>query len=207
MRVKICGITNIEDAQICTEYGADALGFIFHPDSKRFITPPAAKEIISKLPLFLTKVGVFVNVKQDYVNNIANEIGLTAVQLHGDESIEYTSRIELPVIKSFRVDDSFDYSQLMQFSEHSILLDAYSKANYGGTGKKFDWNAIPSELRNRIILAGGIAKENIEEIYNEIRPQAVDLSSSLESAPGKKEHQKVKSFFNLINHIRHSRNH
>ena len=202
MRVKICGITNIEDAQICTEYGADALGFIFHPDSKRFIAPAAAKEIISKLPLFLTKVGVFVNVKPDYVNSIANEIGLTAVQLHGDESIEYTMRVELPVIKSFRVDDNFDYSQLMQFSEHSILLDTYSKGHYGGTGSTFEWNAIPSELRNRIILAGGIAEENIEEIYNEIRPQAVDLSSSLEDTPGKKDHQKVISFFNLINQLR-----
>jgi phosphoribosylanthranilate isomerase len=198
MRVKVCGITNTDDAAICTELGADALGFIFYPRSKRYIEPAKAKEIIQKLPLFINKVGVFVNADLQYVNDIAADTGLTAVQLHGEEDSKYAEEIKLPVIKSFRVNRDFDFNLLKQFNKAVILLDTLSNSAYGGTGEVFHWEIIPEYIRKSIILAGGISTENIEKVYSEINPQAVDLSSSLEEKPGKKDHNKVRNFFNEL---------
>ncbi|MDZ7763644.1 MAG: phosphoribosylanthranilate isomerase [Melioribacteraceae bacterium] len=140
------------------------------------------------------KVGVFVNEDVDRVNQIANELKLNAVQLHGDEDLEYCEKIKCPVIKAIRVDENLN-DNLKKFSNYIILLDSKDTKEYGGTGQKFNWNLIPKSSRNKIILAGGVSEDNIDEIYHSINPQAVDLSSSLEIEPGIKDHEKVKSFF------------
>lgn len=202
MRIKICGITNYEDAKLCCDLGADALGFIFYEKSKRKISVGDAKKIINKLPVFVGKIGVFVNEDLAIIENISKEIKLTGVQLHGDETPEFVELLKLPIIKSFRVNSGFDFSVLIKYSVCKFLLDTYSKEDYGGTGQSFDWNVIPTGIRSKIILAGGISIENIEHIFNNVRPEAVDLSSSLEKYPGKKDEIKLKNFFHKINLLR-----
>jgi len=202
LKVKICGITNTDDALFCEKIGANALGFIFYEKSKRFINPDEAAKIISKLSPFTAKVGVFVNSSTQEVNKIAGKIKLNAVQLHGDETIDNVSEIDFPVIKSFRINEQFDFNILKDFKNISYLFDSYSKDEFGGTGKKFNWHLIPEELEGNFILAGGISIENIEKIFSEIKPKAIDVSSSLEISPGIKDHKKVKDFFNKINSLR-----
>jgi phosphoribosylanthranilate isomerase len=148
------------------------------------------------------KVGVFVNETFENINKISILTGINVVQLHGNENPNIIKSISLPVIKTFRVDDNFDYSRLNQYREYSILLDAYSENDFGGTGYKFNWEKIPFEIKNKIILAGGISSENIEFIYKNINPAAVDLSSSLEITPGKKDKKRMGKFFNKVNLIR-----
>ena len=203
MKVKICGITNIDDASLCENLGADALGFIFYAKSKRYIEPIAVRKIIEKLSPFTVKVGVFVNESAKNINEIASTVRLNAVQLHGDEKPDILKEIDFPVIKSFRIDESFDYSTLSKYKDVSYLLDSYSVNEYGGTGKKFDWEKIPISLRHKIILSGGVSSENIEYIFTQIKPKAVDLSSSVEIVPGKKDKNKLNEFFNKINYLKH----
>jgi phosphoribosylanthranilate isomerase len=198
MKVKICGITNIEDAKLSSELGADAIGFVFYKKSKRYIQPKEAKVIIEQLPAFLLKVGVFVNDTAEEINRISKEIKLNLVQLHGEETPELVDSIDLPVIKAFRVNNDFDYSLFSKYKNCSFLLDAYDEKEYGGTGKRFNWEIIPNEIKSKIILAGGVSSENIEIIYNKIKPYAIDVSSSLEIGPGKKDPNKLKSFFKKI---------
>jgi phosphoribosylanthranilate isomerase len=202
MRIKICGITNYEDAKLCCDLGADALGFIFYEKSKRKISVDDAKEIINKLPAFIGKIGVFVNEDLSIIEKTSKEIKLTGIQLHGDETPEFASLINLPVIKTFRVNSEFDFSFLEKYGRCKFLLDTYSKEEYGGTGQSFNWNVIPTRIRSKIILAGGISIENIEHVFKNIQPEAVDLSSSLEKYPGKKDKIKIKNFFNKINSLR-----
>ena len=191
MKIKICGITNTEDALAAESFGADAVGFIFYKKSKRYVTPKQAEHIIKTLSPFTTKVGVFVDETFESINKISKQTGINVVQLHGDENPDIIKSISLPVIKAFRVDDNFDYNKLNQYQEYSILLDAYSENNYGGTGNKFNWKKIPFEIKNKIILAGGISSDNIEFIHKEINPAAVDISSSLEITAGKKDKKKM----------------
>jgi len=202
MKVKICGITNVEDAMLCSSLGADATGFIFYKKSKRYIAPEKAKEIIKQLPIFLLKVGVFVNERPEKINRIAKQINLNVIQLHGDETPEDIDVIDLPVIKAFRVGKAFDYKVLSNYKNCSFLLDSFDEKEYGGTGKKFDWKNIPEELRDKIILAGGITKKNLESIYMKISPYAIDVSSSIESLPGKKDVTKLNDFFSELNKLR-----
>ena len=202
MRVKICGITNLDDANLCCELGADAVGFIFYEKSKRFINYESAGRIINSLPAFITKVGVFVNENIDTINASAQKIGLNAVQLHGDEKPSDIDKINLPVIKSFNISEQFDFTRLKYYGNASLLLDTYSKDQLGGTGISFDWSLIPEDLQKKTILAGGVSAANIEYIFNNIKPQAVDLSSSVESFPGKKDHTKLKEFFKIFNQLR-----
>lgn len=205
MRIKICGITNIEDAEICTELGADALGFIFYKKSKRYIDPYKVKSIISMLPPFINKVGVFVNEEANIINTIAKDLKLSSIQLHGDESAEIINYIDYPVIKAFRVDENFDYKRLNQYKDSYLLLDTFHQHEYGGTGEKFNWDAIPEKIKGKIILAGGVSVNNLEFIYNKIRPYAVDISSSIELEPGKKDHDKVKKLFKKYNDLRNTK--
>ena len=209
MKVKVCGITNIEDALLCESLRADALGFILYKGSKRFVEPETAEKIISELSPFTLKVGVFVNSSFEEINRIAKEIKLNVVQLHGEERPNIISKINFPVIKSFRINNGFDFTILKEFGNMSYLFDTYlptgqagSEKEYGGTGKTFNWELIPDELRSKIILSGGISVNNIEAVYKKIKPAAVDLSSSLESKPGKKDSEKVKEFFKKINDLR-----
>jgi phosphoribosylanthranilate isomerase len=202
LKVKVCGVTNLEDALLVQEYGADALGFIFYEKSKRFIEPSAAKEIITRLSPFTMKVGVFVNETPEFINETAANLYLNAVQLHGEEPAEYVSKINFPVIKSFRINGNFDFSMLEKYTVTSFLFDTYSNGEYGGTGKTFNWTLIPNNVKSKLILAGGVSVNNIEGIIKNVKPAAVDISSSLESVPGKKDKEKVKEFFNKINYLR-----
>ncbi|MCX6149453.1 MAG: phosphoribosylanthranilate isomerase [Ignavibacteriales bacterium] len=202
MKVKICGITNLNDALLCEASGADLLGFIFFNKSKRFINFAEAIQIIKKLSLFTIKVGVFVNESPELINSIVSQLKLNAVQLHGNETPELAAKIEAPVIKSFSVKDNFNFDAINEFKNITPLLDTFSNIQYGGTGKSFNWKIIPKNIRTNIILSGGISYRNIEDVIKEVNPIAVDLSSSLESEPGKKDEIKVKEFFNKINQIR-----
>ena len=202
MKVKVCGITNLSDALLCEKEGADALGFIFYRQSKRYILPEDAVEITGKLSPFTTRIGVFVNEDISVISQIVEETKINVVQLHGDENEDYCMEMKLPVIKSFRIKTDFDFESVYRFKNVDYLFDAYSENNFGGTGKTFNWQIIPLELKNKIILSGGISEENIEEIVRKVTPSAVDLSSSLESKPGKKDAEKVKSFFKKFNSLR-----
>ncbi|MCW8849791.1 MAG: phosphoribosylanthranilate isomerase [Melioribacteraceae bacterium] len=202
MKIKICGITNIDDAKYCVALGADALGFIFYKKSKRYIEPSIAKKIIAKLPPFISKVGVFVNEEASVINRIAKEIKLSLIQLHGEESMDYISNIDYPIIKAFHVDDNFDFSQLENYKNCYHLLDTYSQKEYGGTGVQFNWEKIPKNIRNKIILAGGVSEENIELIYKTVQPYAIDLSSSVEIQPGIKDRNKLNDLFKKFNDLR-----
>jgi phosphoribosylanthranilate isomerase len=202
MNVKICGITNVEDALLCESLGANALGFIFYSKSKRYIPPDKAAEIIEKLSPFTVKIGVFVNENITVINEVSKETKINIVQLHGDEDESICGKIYQPVIKSFRIREDFNFDQVYNYKNVSYLFDAYTENSFGGTGKNFNWDLIPHKLKNRIILSGGISEENIETIYKNISPAAVDLSSSLEGAPGKKDERKVRSFFKKFNSLR-----
>ena len=202
MKVKICGITNIEDALLAEQLGADAIGFIFYKASKRYISPETAKVTSQKLSAFTLKVGVFVNETEDEINRIAATAKLNLIQLHGDEKPEMISKLMLPSIKSFRIEEGFNFSTLEEYPCTNFLFDTFSQNEFGGTGKTFDWNIIPPSLRKRVIIAGGVSEKNVEEIFTKINPYAVDVSSSLEISPGKKDHNKMKSFFQIINQLR-----
>jgi phosphoribosylanthranilate isomerase len=203
LKVKICGITNIDDALLCESMGADYLGFIFYPKSKRYLTTKTASSIIKELYTSTQKVGVFVNESSDVINKTAALLQLDFVQLHGDESPDFISSIKVPVIKAFRVNDDFDFGIIDQYGKMIIpLLDTFTKDSFGGTGKTFNWNIIPEKLTNNIFLSGGISSSNLAYIYENIQPFAVDVSSSLESSPGKKDTKKINEFFSIINLLR-----
>jgi phosphoribosylanthranilate isomerase len=201
MKIKICGITRLEDAQLCANLGADAIGFIFYSKSKRYIKPENAKDISIMQPAFMHRIGVFVNEKLEEVNRIANLVKLTAVQLHGDEDTEYISKINYPVIRSFGVDANFDFTLLDDFKNCGIILDVKDTVNFGGTGKSFDWNLIPQNIRSKIIIAGGVSISNIEEIKHNINPYGIDISSSVEIEPGIKDSNKLKQLFEKYNEL------
>ncbi len=202
MKVKICGITNIEDALLCCELGAAALGFIFYEKSKRYVEAAEAKKIISQLPPFVSTVGVFVNESPEKINEIIESTGITYAQLHGDESEEVIAQINIPVIKSFRITNDFNFDSILETKANFVLLDTFDDNEYGGTGKTFDWSIIPDKIKNKIILAGGVSADNIEKIYKEIHPAAVDLSSSVEVAPGKKSRSKLIEFFEVVKNLK-----
>ncbi len=202
MKIKICGITNYEDALLAEMLGADALGFIFYKKSKRYVSPAQVKIITNKLSPFTTKVGVFVNESPEVINKVSKETGINIIQLHGNEQLEIASKLLLPAIKAFRIDKDFDYKQLENYNDYPILLDTHSNSEYGGTGQQFNWELIPNNIKGKIILAGGISVENVETIFNSIKPAGIDVSSSLESEPGKKDKEKMEEFFNKVNQLR-----
>ncbi len=202
MKIKICGITRLEDAQLCVELGVDAVGFIFYPKSKRYIPPENTKIITSSLPIFTHKIGVFVDEDVEEVNRIAEFVGLSGVQLHGNETVEYISQISHPVIKSFGVDETFDFSTLNDFSHCGILIDVKDIEQHGGTGNSFNWDLIPKEIRRNVIIAGGVSPNNIAEIHEKINPYGVDLSSSVEESPGIKDSDKIIEVLKIINKIK-----
>ena len=206
VKVKICGITNLEDAQLAVELGADALGFNFYKKSPRYIEPSRAKLIIEELPPLVSTVGIFADeFSPERISSIAHAVGLDAVQLHGSESPEYVKKVdELRVIKAFRVDGNFDLALLSLYSAGAYLLDSYDPENAGGTGRVFDWEiAIAAKAYGRIILAGGLKAENIVDAIGRVRPYAVDICSGVESVPGKKDHLKMTALFHQVHQFRY----
>lgn len=198
-RIKICGMTNMEDAEAAVGYGADALGFIFYKGSKRYVDPGTARDIISNLPPFITTVGVFVNQDLNEVTEIQEKTGINTVQLHGDETPEFCNSISTKVIKVFRVKDTLDLDKVAQYPVQDILLDTYSDDEYGGTGRSFDWGILKNfSMPANIILSGGLTAENVLEAVRVVNPYAVDVSSGVEAEPGKKDHEKLKKFIEAI---------
>jgi len=195
-KVKICGITNLADAQAAVEAGADAIGFIFHEKSPRFISLKAAVEISKQLPPFVMRVGVFVNAQEDFVLRAIGEAGLTMLQFHGDEPPEFCMQFGLMSMKAFRIRDAESLKKIPDYPTDAYLLDAFSSTTLGGTGEKFDWDlAIEAQKFGKpVFLAGGLTPENVVEAVKKVRPFGVDVSSGVESAPGKKDHAKVKAF-------------
>jgi len=196
MKIKICGITTIDDALFCAENGADALGFVFYRKSKRFIEPEAAAEIISRIPPFITAVGVFVDEERSTILNILNTCHLNVLQFHGDETPQYVqSFTQQKVIKAIRVKDANSIKSIKDFKVSAFLLDSYVKGVQGGTGVTFNW-ALVEEAKQygKIILSGGLNPGNIKEAIMKVKPYAVDASSSLETAPGIKNRELVKQF-------------
>ncbi|AIE78606.1 phosphoribosylanthranilate isomerase [Bacillus cereus group sp. MYBK71-2] len=195
MKVKICGITDMETAKRACEYGADALGFVF-AESKRKITPKRAEEIIQELPANVLKIGVFVNESVEMIQKIADECGLTHVQLHGDEDNYQIRRLNIPSIKSLGVTSESDMKNAQGYETDYILFDSPKEKFYGGNGKTFSWELLghmPKELRKKTILAGGLNALNIEEAIRTVRPYMVDVSSGVETE-GKKDVEKIKQF-------------
>ena len=200
-RIKICGITDIDDARDAALLGADAIGLNFHSESPRFIRPEVAARIIDSLPPFVTSIGVFVNYGEpEALEDFATSIGLDAVQLHGDESPDYCSVIgNVKVIKAFRVDKSFRVENLRHYSVSGLLLDAYSKQARGGTGQTFDWSrASGAHAFGPIVLAGGLNPDNVGAAVEELHPFAVDVSSGVERSVGRKDYDLMQRFVESV---------
>jgi len=201
MKVKICGITNYEDAAMIIDQGADALGFNFFPQSPRYIDPADAREIIRRIPPFIATVGLFVNVaEQNQVSTIARAAGVQVLQFHGDETPEYCRGLaDWPLIKALRIGKNEIQEKLEEYPVQAFLLDAKDDALFGGTGKSFDWKLAKNIKRVRpIILAGGLTPDNVQKAIRVVDPYAVDVCSGVESAPGKKNAQKVIEFMNEV---------
>ncbi|WP_069131331.1 phosphoribosylanthranilate isomerase [Rhodohalobacter halophilus] len=206
-KVKICGLTTLEDARFVSGALADFLGFIFYPESPRYVDPAKAGAIINWLE-GPGKVGVFVNQPLDDVNSIAKQTGVDYVQLHGNESPDYCSLVEKPVIKAFHIDEDTDPADLENSIEsylneiEFILFDTKSETEWGGTGKSFDWKILENITHDKpFFLSGGLKTENVRKAIDAVQPYAVDLSSSLEDSPGLKDFDKIERFFDEMREI------
>lgn len=204
-RVKICGITEFEDARDAVLLGADAIGLNFYEKSSRYIDPSHASKIIEKLPPFVTVVGIFVNRPDPQgLEDFAVALGLHAVQLHGNETPDYCSMIQrVKVIKAFRVDANFRVDILRNHGAGTFLLDACSPdradVQFGGTGKVFNWNQVyGANAFGSIIVAGGLTPENVAEAVTTLHPFAVDVASGVESKSGKKDYEKMRRFIEAV---------
>ncbi len=199
-KVKICGITNLEDALLSAKFGADALGFNFYKKSPRYILPEKAREIIEQLPKEILKVGVFVNESLEKIAEIAEIAKLDALQLHGEETPAFAKELKLKtnleIIKAFRVSPAFKPEDVLQYEVDAILLDAYNPQEHGGTGETFDWEIAKKvqEIFPKMYLAGGLSANNISEAIEKVKPFAVDACSLLEFPKAKKDLKKVSSF-------------
>jgi len=199
-QIKICGITNLEDALCAAACGADAIGFIFHSASPRYITPERAREIIAALPGDIVKVGVFVNREAEEVAQTVESCGLDMIQLHGDESPEYCRRFPPErVIKAVFLRTPEELRAFDAYDVRAFLADFRDAGRYGGTGKRADWGlAARLGKAHPLILAGGLCIENIGEALAAVAPDAVDINSGCERAPGIKDHDRMKRIVGMI---------
>lgn len=199
-KIKICGITNLADALLSVELGADALGFNFYKKSPRYLSPESARKIINQLDSETLKVGVFVNEDLKKILEIVDAAGINAVQLHGEESPEYCSELKREtdmIIKAFRVSQDFVPEDVLGYEANAVLLDAFVKNAHGGTGHTFDWEIAKkvSSLFQKMYLAGGLSPENIADAINTVSPFGIDACSGLEKKPGIKDETKLRAFF------------
>jgi phosphoribosylanthranilate isomerase len=196
-RVKICGITREADAQLAVQLGAAAIGFVFWPQSPRFVDPDVAREIAARLPPHVVTVGVFVDQPGPRVREVARHVGLGAVQLHGHESLDYAMALMEPVIKAVAVHEGFDLTAIDAIPPViTVLLDAHDPIRRGGTGRTIDWTvAAQAAARRRLMLSGGLNPANVRDAVRAVAPYAVDLSSGVESSPGMKDPVKLRAFF------------
>ncbi len=195
VKIKICGITNLDDALAAADAGADALGFNFYKKSPRYIEPEKATEIIAQLPPLMMPVGIFVNEHENRIREIQHMTCIQTIQLHGDESPEFCQRFENRVIKAFQVKDKESLKAMAHYRVGAFLLDSYREGARGGTGTTFDWHlAVVAKTFGKIILAGGLTPENVAEAVKLVQPYAVDVAGGVEKEKGIKDQAKVKKF-------------
>jgi phosphoribosylanthranilate isomerase len=199
MKIKICGITNVEDADVAEKAGADAIGFVMYRKSPRWVEPAVARSIIAGLPPFMLPVGVFVNEEAEKVRTLMDECGFALAQLHGDESAAYCQNLGRPALKALRLKDRGTFLALAEFQGRAnvrgLLIDAFSDQSYGGTGQTVDWTLAQEVARSApVILAGGLNPANVAGAIHIVRPYGVDVSSGVEQSPGKKDHHKLRAF-------------
>ncbi len=203
IKIKICGITNQEDAEAAVAAGADALGFVFYAQSPRYIEPAVAKRIIAQLPPFVLSIGVFVNHDQETIRNLVDECGLAFAQLHGDETPTFCESLGRPVLRALRLHDRGSLLALAEYKGRmgvkGFVVDAYSREAYGGTGQTVDWS-LAREVAHAapILLAGGLTPGNVQEAIQHVHPYGVDISSGVEEHPGKKDHEKIRAFTQAV---------
>ena len=203
IKIKICGITNAQDAEAAVAAGADALGFVFYAQSPRYIEPTVAKRIIAQLPPFVLSVGVFVNQDQETIRNMYNECGLAFAQLHGDETPAFCESLGRPVLRALRLRDRGSLLALAEYKGRmgvrGFVVDAFSAEAYGGTGQTVDWSLAREVAKAApILLAGGLTPGNVQEAVRQVQPYGVDVSSGVEERPGKKDHEKIRAFTQAI---------
>jgi phosphoribosylanthranilate isomerase len=195
VKVKICGITNLDDALLAVDAGADALGFVFFGPSPRNISPEQAGAIIRRLPPFIQTVGLFVNESLPTINETADACGLDIIQLHGEESAVFCTGVKRRVLKALRVKDITSLEPMASYQVSAFLLDAWSPTARGGTGQTFNWDIAASAAKEgKIVLAGGLTTGNITDAIRQVRPYGVDVSSGVEVTPGKKDAVKIHEF-------------
>ena len=196
---KICGITNLNDANVAVENGASAIGFIFYEKSPRTISINNAKSISKHLPKTIARVGVFVNHKKDFIRLAISEVPLDMIQLHGDETPDFCNQFDVAILKALRIKNEASLSVMDQYDVAVFLLDTFSNDQYGGTGETFDWSVLNRKYKTPIILSGGLNSENILDAIDAVNPSAIDVNSGVESSPGKKDYNKLKSLFKTLN--------
>jgi phosphoribosylanthranilate isomerase len=195
LAVKVCGITNAEDAAVAAASGADLLGFNFYPPSPRFVSPPTAAAIARGLPRRILRVGVFVNPEVNDVERIINTVGLDLIQLHGDEAPELCARFRVPAIKALRVNGLGDLAAAAARYPHGWLLaDTADPVLYGGTGRALPLASLAPELAARVFVAGGLVPESVIDVVRRVRPLGVDVCSGVESGPGRKDRPRLQRF-------------
>ena len=205
-RVKICGLTNVEEAIVAGSLGADAIGLVFYPRSKRALSIEAAVSIRQALPTFVSAVGLFVNPTEAQVETVLKQLHLDCLQFHGDETPQFCASFGLPYMKAIRVRAGLDLEREMaKFTTSSaILLDSFDKQSAGGTGTSFDWEVAARAVgatQQRIVLAGGLDAQNVAAAIRQVQPYAVDVSSGVESVPGRKSPERMQAFFNEVNSV------
>ena len=200
-RIKICGITTLDDALKAVELGVDALGFVFVKSSPRFITAANAKAIIRQLPPFMQTVGLFMNQNAEEVATITRETALNLLQFHGDETVSFCEQFDMPYIKAIPMGGGVNPVEYAAQYSGSVgfLLDSHAKGASGGSGDKFDWGSIPDGFTKPLILAGGLTVENVESAVRQVNPYAVDVSSGVEASKGVKDAEKMTKFVLGVN--------
>jgi len=195
-RVKICGITRPLDAEAAIQHGADALGLVFYAPSPRAVTIEQAKEIVAGLPPYVTVVGLFVNEEKDRIDEVLSKVRIDLLQFHGDETPEECISYSRPFTKAIRMRDGVDLiAEINRYSQaDGLLLDTYRKGIPGGTGDSFNWELIPAEVADSIVLAGGLTPENVEQAIRQVHPYAVDVSGGVEMEKGIKDREKIAAF-------------
>ncbi len=195
-RIKICGITNSDDALFACQAGADALGLVFYPPSPRFVEISQASEIVAAMPPFTSSVALFVNAERDSIEQVIEQVKVDILQFHGDEAESFCASFSRPYIKAIRMKDGLNLYKLQEqyASARALLLDSYVKGVPGGTGEAFNWDKIPPDLEQPLILAGGLGVDNVAQAVTQVKPYAVDVSGGVEASKGIKDRDKIIRF-------------
>ena len=200
IRVKICGITRVEDAVVAAMAGADAIGLVFYDKSPRSVDIDLAKSIADAIPPFVSKVGLFVNAKQVFLGEVLKRVPLDILQFHGEETAEQCDEYDLPFIKAVRMREDTDLQHIEKSYKNAkaLLLDTYVPGIAGGTGKPFDWARVPGKRQKPLVLAGGLDPENVVNAIEQVQPFAVDVSGGVELSKGIKDHNKLRAFMRAV---------